>query len=107
MLNSLASDGQSYSVICDKITAPGAAKQVARAEKKVEEEEEDVDMGGLFGGDDDDYGCEEDSAPYVPPTKPVAVAKPKPPPTIPSLSQVISLQSSEGVWIAAAKSTLA
>ena len=22
-----------------------------------EEEEEDVDMGGLFGDDDDDYGC--------------------------------------------------
>lgn len=27
------------------------------------EEEEDVDMGGMFGGDDDDYGCEEEIVP--------------------------------------------
>lgn len=27
------------------------------------EEEEDVDMGGMFGGDDEDYGCESYSAP--------------------------------------------
>ena len=28
-----------------------------------EEEEEDVDMGGCFGADDDDYGAESDSPP--------------------------------------------
>ena len=37
--------------------AGGAAADApaAKVEEKVEEEEEDVDMGGLFGGDDDDY----------------------------------------------------
>lgn len=38
--------------------AQGAADAGAAApkeEKKKEEPEEDVDMGGLFGGDDDDY----------------------------------------------------
>lgn len=25
---------------------------------EMEEQEEDVDMGGMFGGDDDDYGNE-------------------------------------------------
>ena len=37
--------------------AGGAAAGDAKAEepKKEESEEEDVDMGGIFGGDDDDY----------------------------------------------------
>merc|ERR1712147_436288 len=38
--------------------AGGAAAGAAAAEapkEEVKEEEEDVDMGGLFGGDDDDY----------------------------------------------------
>ena len=34
--------------------AGGAAAEAPKAEEK-KEEEEDVDMGGLFGGDDDDY----------------------------------------------------
>lgn len=34
--------------------APAAAAE-AKAEEKEEEPEEDVDMGDLFGGDDDDY----------------------------------------------------
>lgn len=33
----------------------GAATEAKVEEKKEEEEEVDVDMGGLFGGDDDDY----------------------------------------------------
>lgn len=35
--------------------AGGATAAAPKEEEKVEEEEEDVDMGGLFGGDDDDY----------------------------------------------------
>lgn len=35
--------------------APSGEAAPAKEEEKVEEEEEDVDMGGLFGGDDDDY----------------------------------------------------
>ena len=33
---------------------PAAVEEVAVVEEK-KEEKEDVDMGGLFGGDDDDY----------------------------------------------------
>ena len=35
--------------------ADGAPAAEAEPEKKEEEPEEDVDMGDLFGGDDDDY----------------------------------------------------
>jgi large subunit ribosomal protein LP0 len=35
--------------------AAGGAKAAAAVEEEVKEEEEDVDMGGLFGGDDDEY----------------------------------------------------
>ena len=37
------------------VAAAGSGAAAAKVEEKVEEEEEDVDMGGLFGGDDDDY----------------------------------------------------
>lgn len=36
-------------------TAAATATEEKKEEKKEEEEEVDVDMGGLFGGDDDDY----------------------------------------------------
>ena len=35
--------------------AAGAAAAEEAPKEEVKEEEEDVDMGGLFGGDDDDY----------------------------------------------------
>ena len=35
--------------------AGGAAEVVEEAKEEKKEEVEDVDMGGLFGGDDDDY----------------------------------------------------
>ena len=35
--------------------AGGAAAAEEAPKEEVKEEEEDVDMGGLFGGDDDDY----------------------------------------------------
>mmetsp|Transcript_5063 Transcript_5063/g.7642 ORF Transcript_5063/g.7642 Transcript_5063/m.7642 type:complete len:111 (-) Transcript_5063:177-509(-) len=36
-------------------TGAGAAAAQAAPEEEKKEEEEDVDMGGLFGGDEDDY----------------------------------------------------
>ena len=36
-------------------SAGGDAKADEKKEEKEEEPEEDVDMGGLFGGDDEDY----------------------------------------------------
>ena len=40
--------------VFEEYTAAAAAEECPR-----EEEPEDVDMGALFGGDDDDYGCED------------------------------------------------
>ena len=37
------------------VAAGGAAAVEEAPKEEVKEEEEDVDMGGLFGGDDDDY----------------------------------------------------
>ena len=46
-----------------RVRQPVRAAAAAVPEKY--EEPEDVDMGGLFGDDDDDYGCES----YSPPAK--------------------------------------
>ena len=50
-LDKLASMGTSSG----PAAASGAPAAAAAVEEKAEEEEEDVDMGGLFGGDEEDY----------------------------------------------------
>ncbi len=52
MLTNVASAGPA---VGGAAVAGGAAAEVVEEKEEKKEEAEDVDMGGLFGGDDDDY----------------------------------------------------